>query len=309
MRLAIHAIRALEFMLPARCLQILAWPAAAIVSAWQLAWVGRLPSSLRSDQSSPARLWKLWRRRINLNLTKLLVFWPDRLMKPRWRRRSDATALEELTRLSAQGRPVILVVLHFGPLAVVKYWMRAHGLAVAGLVERPLSQRPAHRVYLDNLNDTSSGLGGIPHLFDFTQLRHAVDFIQRQKLLMVAVESGRGHELLVEGDDYAFPMATGPIRMAARVNGLVVPCLALANGPFRLTLRLGRPVAADGDLQAVCAQVMDEFAPILRAHPEQCERELIRVFRRSRPEQTLRPSTELRQPGLSWEARTPQARR
>jgi hypothetical protein len=165
---------------------------------------------------------------------------------------------------------------------------------VAGLVQRPLSQRPAHRVYLDDLNDTSSGLRGIPHLFDLTQLRQAVDFIQHQRLLMVAVESGRGHELLVEGNDYSLAMATGPIRMAARVNGLVVPCLALATGPFRLTLRVGTPIAADGDLQAVCAQVMDAFVPILRAHPEQCERELIRAFRLVAPDPDLAPEYRTR---------------
>jgi hypothetical protein len=101
---------------------------------------------------------------------------------------------------------------------------------------------------------------------------------------MIAVEAGRGHELLVEGKDYAFPIATGAIRMAARVNGLVVPCLAYAHRPFGLTLRVGTPVAADGDLHAVCAHLMDEFTPMLRAHPEQCERELIRSFRVLPPE-------------------------
>ena len=285
MRLAIHVIRALESILPPQGLQILIWPAAAVMSGWELAWghptvqqFGQLPSSLRPAGSLPGRIWRLWRQRINLNLTKLLVAWPDRLVKPRWRDRCDGAALERLNRLSAHDQPMVLAVLHYGPLTVLKYWMRAHGLAVAGLVERPLTQRPAYRVYLDNLNDTASGFGRIPHLFDVTQVRQAVQFIQRDRLLMVAVEGYRGHLMCVEGEDYSFRMATGVIRLAATAKALVVPCLTFAHRPFGFMLHVGKPVPTDGDLHSACAHLMHEFIPILKAHPEQCDHALIQSF-------------------------------
>jgi hypothetical protein len=46
-----------------------------------------------------------------------------------------------------------------------------------------------------------------------------------------------------------------------------------------LTPDIGKPVPGAVDLDAACAHLMREFIPILRAHPEHCERELIRRFR------------------------------
>lgn len=278
MLIAIHILRIVERILPMWALHLLVWPGAAILSAWELPHLKRLPPSLWPTRSRRSEYLLLWRKRVAVNLTKLVVVWPDRFATPRWRARCDELSLKPLRRLTTAEQPVVMVLLHFGPLAVLKYWLRSQGFVVAGVVLRRLASRPAHRRYLDRLNDAASGMEGIPQLFDLSQLKRAANFIRPQQMLMMTIEGGHGHELMVERPDYTFRMATGAIRLAARLNGIVVPCCAVVDGAFRMRLHVGRPVAADGDLRAIAIHLMSEFEPMLLRHPEHCEPEMINAL-------------------------------
>jgi lauroyl/myristoyl acyltransferase len=145
-RLVVHILRVLEFLLPVWCLSVLFGPAAAVVAGWQLflrsqqrakptiRQFDRLPVSWWPPRSRSVRIWQIWRHWTRVNVTKLLTFWPDRLTNHRWQPRGRSTDLDALERLAAQGRPVILAILHYGPVTVLHYWLRAQGFAVASLV-------------------------------------------------------------------------------------------------------------------------------------------------------------------------------
>ncbi len=287
-RQVILGLRALESSLPPWCLLALVWPVAALLTTWELVLLGptvrdfdRLPPSLRPAGSRLGWIWRLWCQRINFRLTKLLILWPDRLETDRWRPRFRSTGFEQLERLVAEGRPVVLTLMHFGPHALLRYWLRARGVAVGALVGKQLALRPVYRDYLDGLSDGASGLGNTPHLFDLGQLRQAVRFLQSQGLLMVALDAAQGRDVWVEGDDYALRLRTGAIRLATAANAILVPCFAFSHRAFGMTLHLGLPVSAEGNTQEICANLMHQFIPVLRAHPEHCEGQLLKSFRAS----------------------------
>src|SRR5579871_251955 len=144
-RIAVDTLRLTERFAPPALLAWLLWPAAAVWSAWELAYhrptlslFRRLPPDLRPAWR--AFLWpvRVWRHRCRLNLTKLLSAWPDRLRERRWQERGRLVGFEQLEKLRGEGRPVVLAVPHFGPVSALYHWLRARGLPVAALVGRDL---------------------------------------------------------------------------------------------------------------------------------------------------------------------------
>jgi hypothetical protein len=130
--LVVYGSRALESVTPPPCLVLLLWPLAAVATLCELAQqrpgVGhfyRLPASLRPPRRGFSGAVQIWWRRVRLNLAKLLCLWPDRLHTPRWRRRCRCHGLEAFEAAGAQDRPVIVAFLHFGPISVLRYWLRA----------------------------------------------------------------------------------------------------------------------------------------------------------------------------------------
>src|SRR5579871_2021316 len=160
-----QGLREAERCLPLWCLRVLLWPAAAAAASRELAYAGptagqfdRLPPSFRPPSGRPARVLRMWRRRTEMNLAKMLCLWPDRLGAPRWLGRWGCTGIEQFEEARAGGRPVVLAVLHFGPLAVLRFWMRARGLPVAALLEEAPEGRPPYRRYLDRVCDRGGGV-------------------------------------------------------------------------------------------------------------------------------------------------------
>ncbi len=288
--LLLHSLRTLELFLPGRCLRFLFWLAAALVAGWELAAMKRvsrafdwLPVSLRPALTRPAWRWRLWRRRTQLQLTKSLALWPDRLQTARWQSPCQYTGIEQLERACARGRPVILAVLHFGPLRVLHYCLRARGLPVAAVVADRLDHRSGFRAYLNSLSDHASGLAGVPHSLDYSEISRVWAFLRPQRLLLIAVDSDRGRQVRVQGEDFSFRMATGAIRLAARAKAIVVPCLIRATRPLGVQIHFGNPVpdawVADKCRHAsACSHLLHEFLPVLHAEPEQCSPELLYCF-------------------------------
>lgn len=293
--LAIHTLRALEYLLPVWCLSVLFGPTAAAVAGWQLLWAkpnvrlfDRLPVSWRPPRSRRVRFCQIWRQWTRVNLTKLLTFWPDRLANPRWQRRGRCTDLVALERLASQDRPVILAIVHFGPMAMLRYWLRAQGLAAASLVAHVGDHLSTSRRHKQRLSDRATGMADVPHILDVHQLRTVLDFLQPRRFLIVAVDGGKGESWPISGPGFSLRMATGAVRLASRVNGIVVPCLIRAERSMAFTVHLGAPVPAAwvADRRqrfAACAHLLQEFLPILRAHPEQCAYELLWRLQTSAP--------------------------
>jgi lauroyl/myristoyl acyltransferase len=289
--LFLHCLRAVERFLPPGCLWVLFWPVAAIRAGWEITrgeartgGFSRLPASLRLVP--PGSTWRgqLWRQRTQLHLTKLLVFWPDRLLEERWQRYCRCTGLEQWERIRTGSQPIILAGLHFGPGILLHYWLRAQGLAAAELAEAPWSSRPLYRRCLGRLSDAASGLTGVPHLFDLGQLRQVHEFLRPQRVLVVHVDGSRGKEQRVRGEDFDFGLATGAIRLAARVKAAVVPCLCTADTPLGITIHFGDPVpgewiADERQQAAACSHLLRAFLPVVRATPGQCEKQLLWRFR------------------------------
>ena len=300
--LFLRALRAFEALLPVACLRVLFWPPAAIKATWELAWTEptlrlfrRLPASIRIPASRRNWLWRLWLARTRLNVTKFMLFWPDRLGTLRWRQRLRFSSVEQLDYLRNCNRPVILAVLHIGPLLLLRYYLRSRGLPVAGLVARPLSERSPIRQYLDRLSDEAYGMIGIPNVFDLAQLRSLHEFLQPNRMLIVALDGGHGNHVFVPNGDSSFRMASGAIRLAAHRSALVVPCLIRADRLLGAWVHFGEPVpdaliADPRNHLAGCTHLFREFLPFLRAHPEEGSYEFLCRFRLESPARKLATS-------------------
>jgi lauroyl/myristoyl acyltransferase len=223
-----------------------------------------------------------------MNLAKLLCLWPDRLGEPPWHNQCRCTGMDQFEETWARGRPVVLAVLHFGPLAVLRFWMRARGLPIAALMWRKSKHRPLYRRYLDRICDHVGGVPGLRHVFGLDELREVSRFLQPGRLLIVTVEANDAKHVLVKGDDFHFRMATGALRLAARADAHVVPCLIRADQSLGFTIHFGKPVPAAwvGDkcqYGAACNHLLHEFLPVLRDQPEQSGYELLGCFQTAAP--------------------------
>jgi lauroyl/myristoyl acyltransferase len=281
--------RAMECLLAAWCLRLLLWPAAALLAGWEL-FRGQptirqfkaLPPSWLPYSSRASWIYGLWRERTHLNITKMHCLWPDRLQERLWQ--PSCSGLERFDAVCKGSRPIILAVLHFGPLTVLRYWLRSRGLAAAALVERPQHERSVSRRLQDRWSDQASGLTGIPHVFDLSQLKALREFLGQQRVLMVAMDTARGEQVTVAADGFSFEMSSAAVRLASWVNGVVIPCMTWSDYSLRFGIHFGNPVAdelvsAKGPHDAACAQLLRECVPTLRAHPEQCSFELLSCIR------------------------------
>jgi KDO2-lipid IV(A) lauroyltransferase len=225
---------------------------------------------------------------VRVNLARLIWLWPDRLQTARWRKRCRCTGLEQLERVRAGGRPVVLAMLHFGPAPVLRYWMRAQGLPVAALANRPPTWGAPYRAYIDRLSDRLSGLAGVAHVFNLTQLKSMCRFLEGGQMLLVAVDGREGSQRQVPGTDYGFVIAPGAIRLAARRQAAVVPCLIRAEPAWGVTIQLGDPVPQEWVAEkawhdAACTHLLRVFRSMLRDEPEQCSSALLSHFQAAAP--------------------------
>jgi lauroyl/myristoyl acyltransferase len=191
--------------------------------------------------------------------------------------------MEQFEEIRSDGRPVVVVVLHFGPLAVLRFWMRARGIPVAALMWRNSERRPLYRRYLDRICDEAGRLPGLPHVFSLDQLKEAIQFLQPRRVVIVAAEGVGARHVLVKGDDYCFRMATGALRLAARAYASVMPCSIRADRLLGFTIHFGEPIPTawisdKREYLTACHHLWHEFLPLLRDQPEQSGYELLGCF-------------------------------
>jgi lauroyl/myristoyl acyltransferase len=180
---------------------------------------------------------------------------------------------------------VVGVSLHFGPVATLPYWLRAHGIVLTsartpaidylqGLTNYQFSLSPPADVPVF-LSTSEIGLG--PRL---SSIRKILGPTGRLGML---VDVDRGKQFYVRFEDRLFRMATGPIRLAQMLDAELVPVLIVETSTWKYTIHFGSPVpqrylGSPPDMQAIGTHLLQEFSKVITRHPEQCNMRLLRAM-------------------------------
>jgi len=229
---------------------------------------------------------KAWR---NYYLNCALSNFPERLTGPGWFNRCSFFGLDELLEVQRRGRSAIIVILHFGPAYLLRFWLRAAGIRAATLVAGEANERS----YMHRLRDRVTLFPGIPTVFYPLQFRKVLEFLASGNVLVIAADCDTPNCIEVPIDaHHSFRMAAGAIRLAAERGARLFPCTITDEGQWRFRVEIGRPVpenlvSGTPDFTSVGKHLLDEMLPCLRAHPEQCTRMIFENFRTTVPPQSV----------------------
>ncbi len=222
-------------------------------------------------------------RRRNDFLNAALEFFPERLGTPKWRERVQIDGMQYLETARREKRPVILAFCHFGPMSLLRYWLRAAGFPAAILVKGESQIRSP----MKRLKDRVSPFPEVPTVFyQENQLRDTIKFLAAGNPLLIAIDVSLGKKMDIPVDEHwQFGMSNGAIRMAMRHGAELIPCSIIDEGDWRFQIRLGPPVPASllaaGDPVPAGKFLLDAMMPLWREHPEQGSRCLLKKFQRA----------------------------
>lgn len=287
-------LRLAEACLPIPILVVLLLPAAALMATYELLmWKNSTFSQLRrlsetarlSGVQQRRSLRQVWTGRVAMCMARFLRFWPDKLREPRWSHRCQFMGVERLEALLSQGRPVVLVTLHYGNLTELYHWIRSRGIGVAFLTDAVV---PAYQNQFDLLADRANGLEGVPrHLgTGHLHLWQARDFLAQPNRILVVVIEGypTRRDIMVGGPGCWLRVAPGALHLAAIAGAVVIPCLFSAEKYLRSTIRFSEPLADDLVVRrdrhpSGCQQILRQLGPWIGAEPEQSDPTLLHAFR------------------------------
>jgi len=217
--------------------------------------------------------------RMNGYLNDLVDFFPDRLAEPKWRECCRISGLEHLWPARQNGRPIVLVFVHFGAFGLMRAWLRSVGIPAAILRDGSFINRPKIKQRLDNYFPAPA----IPTTFCSDQLREVVAFLAAGNPLCIAADVSKSTDKKIKVPfcaGWSFRMNTGALRLAIRQQAELIPATLIDEGGWRFRLELGRPVpeellASKADWPRVGKFLLDEMMPHWRAHPEQCKKDFI----------------------------------
>ncbi|PYL60702.1 MAG: hypothetical protein DMF24_09335, partial [Verrucomicrobia bacterium] len=273
-----HFLRLAERVLPLSVLSFLLWPPAAVWDLLHLRQRTPLISWRRFPESWRPKRWRfLLRQSLALYHAQLLYVWPDRLRSARWLSRCRLEGGSEYIGSCEGKRAVVGVSLHFGPVAILPYWLRAHGIVLT-------SVRTPAIDYLEDLTNyqfslsppadvpvflSTSEIGLSPRL---SSIRKILGPIKRLGML---VDVDRGKQFYVRFEDRLFRMATGPIRFAQMLDAELVPVLIVETATWKYAIHFGSPVPQQyldnsADMEAIGTHLLQEFSKVITRHPEQC---------------------------------------
>jgi len=223
--------------------------------------------------------------RMKFYLNQALEYFPERLAEPKWMSGCRITGLDRLQQARQNGRPVVLAFRHCGPYFLLRPWLRAAGIPVAGLI----GGKSENRSRLRRREDQVSPFPGVPSVFHRDRLRAADEFLAAGNPLLVAIDYMAGKQMDVPiGDGRTFQMATGAVRLAIRHRAELIPCSIIDGGLWRFQIELGRPVPADylateTDLLPAGKHLLNELLPPFQNHSGQCPDQLISCSQPSPP--------------------------
>lgn len=268
-------VRLLERLLPIPALLVIFFPLAVIraLCSWLSKKDHRLqqrPAWLRTeDRFQPTVL-----NRLHWYLNQTVLFFPDRLNHPKWRRRCQFVGLEHLQSPHGTTGP-ILAFLHFGPYQLLRSWLRTADLPVSMLV----SYRSEERTQFMKWYHDRALFPEVPPTFHLENLADAIRHLKAGRPLAMALDSARGRIMQVPlADGWSFPSATGAIRLARKHGAPLMACSIHCEGPWRFVVNIGSPVPDECWRQTneeVGGHLLGQLFPLLRRHPDQCLSRLI----------------------------------
>ena len=177
------------------------------------------------------------------------------------------------------------VSLHFGPVATLPYWLRAHGIVLTSVRTPAIDSLQGLTNYQFSLSPpadvpvflSTSEIGLSPRL---SSIRKILGPTGRLGML---VDVDRGKQFYVRFEDRLFRMATGPIRLAQMLDAELVPILIVETSTWKYTIHFGSPVpqhylGSSPDMQAIGTHLLQEFSKVITRHPEQCNMRLLRAM-------------------------------
>ena len=283
---AFHFLRLCERVLPTSVLSLLLWPPAAAWDLLHLRQRAPLTCWRRFPESWRPKRWRfVLRQSLRLYHAQFLYIWPDRLRTARWLNRCRLEGGSHLIGPWEGKRAVVGVSLHFGPVATLPYWLRAHGIvhtsvradaidSLKGLTNYQFSLSPPADVPVFL---STSELGSRPRL---SSIRKILGPSQRLGMLL---DVDRGKQFYVRFENRLFRMATGPIRLAQMLDAELIPVLIVETSTWKYTIHFGTPVPQDylgnpPDMQAIGTHLLQEFSKVITRYPEQCNMRLLRAM-------------------------------
>lgn len=273
-----NLVRLLERLCGPQWLYRLLWPLAVVRGAVKKPHPALpVPAAIGSGVmiSGAYKSWKHFYQ----NCTLCLI--PDRLAQPEWLRRCAFSGLEAVFEARSRRQPSIIVVSHFGPYFLFRFWLQAAGLPTATLV----GGHAETRSYLNRLKDQAVLFPGFPSVFHPHQLREVKKFLEDGNVLVIALDKNTGNQLEVPVDDHChFRMATGAMRLAARHRARLFVGSILDENNWNFQIRVSQPVpeqllSQPPDFNAVGKFLLEEMLPAFRAHPDHCSKLVFESFR------------------------------
>jgi lauroyl/myristoyl acyltransferase len=281
-----HFLRLCERVLPTSVLSLLLWPPAA---AWDLLHVRqRTPLACwrRFPESWRPKRWRfVLRQSLCLYHAQLVYIWPDRLRTARWLSRCRLEGGSDFIGPRDGRRAAVGVSLHFGPVATLPYWLRAHGIAQTSVRAPALDSLKGLTIYQFSLSPpvdvpvflSTSEIGSKPRL---SSVRRILGPSARLGML---VDVDRGKQFYVRFENRLFRMATGAMRLAQMLDAELVPVLIVETSTWKYTIHFGTPVPQhylgnSPDMQAIGTHLLQEFSKVITRYPEQCNMRLLRAM-------------------------------
>jgi lauroyl/myristoyl acyltransferase len=280
-----HFLRLSERVLPLSMLSLVLWAPAAVWDLLHLRQRTPLTCWRRFPESWRPKRWRfVLRQSLALYHAQLLYVWPDRLRTARWLSRCELEGGSDYIGPCEGKRAVVGVSLHFGPVATLPYWLRAHGVVLTSVrtpAIEPLQGLTNYQFSLSPPADvpvflSTREIGSKP----LSSIRKILGPSQRLGMLL---DVDRGKQFYVRFENRLFRMATGPIRLAQMLDAELIPVLIVETSTWKYTIHFGTPVPQNylgnpPDMQAIGTHLLHEFSKVITRYPEQCNMRLLRAM-------------------------------
>jgi len=278
------SLRWAERRLPGQTLYSFLKPFALARATLNTAFKNPRPRAHVPECLKAAWTWRTARqRRMSAYLNQYLECFPDRLAEAKWKDNCRMVGCDHLLKAWQSGCPVVAAFCHFGPIHLMRPWVRAWGIPSAALVKGKSENRPEHIRKTDRLVRYPD----LPTRFYLDQLKAAGEFLAAGNALFIAIDAAADKQMDVPFcDGWIFQMATGAIRMAIRHQAELIPCSIIEEGPWRFRIEAGKPVpkeflTTESEWPRAGTHLLAAMLPHFEAHPEQCGNSLIARLRKN----------------------------